>query len=456
MSQPLSGNNTKSHTRLSKSKIIILLSLLIVLSLYITHNQFSSLSNILDKKDSLIPETKQSKRSILPVETISINPVNSYQKLRIYTGNVLPHRTVELGFERSGKITQLLVDEGELVKAFEPLAYLNSSELDVSRQKLLAEKGQAIAQLKEMKAGFQAETIASTKASYEDLKEQLKLASKKKQRRKRLYDEGAISREQLDEAISKQLILQARLNKVKSQLNKLLAGTRPEKIEAQKYLIKQITASLDELKIQRDKNTLRAPFTAIISNRLVDKGTVISAHQPVLRLVDNKNAKIHIGVPVAVANKLSLGSYQQLQIRQNTYKAKITSFLPELDNFNRNVTVVLNLDSSDKVFPGDIAKLKLKTKVSTIGYWLPITSIIKGANGLLFCYALKERPEEKPEISKHYKIFSIQKREIEILHTESDRVLVRGTLQPDDRILSDGVHRIASKQLVRPIDLSEK
>jgi multidrug efflux pump subunit AcrA (membrane-fusion protein) len=46
----------------------------------------------------------------------------------------------------------------------------------------------------------------------------------------------------------------------------------------------------------------------------------------------------------------------------------------------------------------------------------------------------------------------VQPKAVEILHQESDRVLVQGALQGGDRIVASGVHRLVPGQLVRPLN----
>ena len=47
--------------------------------------------------------------------------------------------------------------------------------------------------------------------------------------------------------------------------------------------------------------------------------------------------------------------------------------------------------------------------------------------------------------------FVLEQRSVEVLHQESDRVLVRGTIKEGDRIVSSGIHRLVPGQVVRPI-----
>ncbi|MBE9169998.1 hypothetical protein IQ238_21565 [Pleurocapsales cyanobacterium LEGE 06147] len=50
---------------------------------------------------------------VLPVETIEVQPVDSYEVSRVYTGEIVAQRTSNLGFSRSGELEQVLVREGD-------------------------------------------------------------------------------------------------------------------------------------------------------------------------------------------------------------------------------------------------------------------------------------------------------------------------------------------------------
>ncbi|MFM7795091.1 MAG: biotin/lipoyl-binding protein, partial [Microcystis panniformis] len=95
------------------------------------------------------------------------------QQSRTYTGEIVAQNTSDLGFERGGTMTQLLVTEGQWVNQGTPLARLDDRQLIAQTQDLLAQKQQALAQLKEMEAGSRAETIAAAQANLAQAKAQL-------------------------------------------------------------------------------------------------------------------------------------------------------------------------------------------------------------------------------------------------------------------------------------------
>jgi DNA-binding NarL/FixJ family response regulator/multidrug efflux pump subunit AcrA (membrane-fusion protein) len=384
--------------------------------------------------------------NILPVTTRSVYPDNSYRESRFYTGTVNARRSSELGFEQPGQLIRLLAREGDRVKAGTPLAYLDTQNLEISRRELIAERSQAVARLQEMQAGSRRETIASARAAVRDLREQLQLASQKTSRREMLYTEGAIAREQLDETRSERSVLQARLDRAQSQLDELLAGTRLEQIAAQKAIVEQYDANLAKLQLQKQKSILKAPFDATVSRRLIDEGTILSAGQPVLRLVENKAIEVRIGIPTNVVAQMKTNSDRVLQIGEKNYPAKVVSVLPELNANTRTVTVVFRLNESlgAEISSGQLARLELVETVDDSGYWLPITALVKGTRGLWSCYVLSESQDNSDA-------FAIERRDVEVLHTQSDRAFVRGTIQEGDRVILSGTHRLAPGQLVRPV-----
>ncbi|MEQ8997968.1 MAG: efflux RND transporter periplasmic adaptor subunit [Coleofasciculus sp. B1-GNL1-01] len=394
------------------------------------------------------PQTVESRASqILPVETLTVQPVDSYQVSRTYTGEIAALRASDLGFERSGELVQVLVKEGDRVATGQPLARLDTRNLQTQRQQLNAEKARAQAQLVELKAGPRPEDINAARAAVRDLEEQLKLQQVQRQRREFLYREGAISKEELDEYTYGAQALEARLEQARSNLEELLNGTRWEQIAAQQAAVHQLDARIADLDITIAKSTLKAPFAGIVATRHVDEGTVVRAGQSVINLVENAAPEARIGMPKGMANSLPIGSSQTVQIGSERYTATVSSILPKVNPDTRTQVVVLDLERSaiSQINPGQTVRVDLIETIPTQGYWLPTEALSQGIRGLWICYVLTQSENTEPGL------YEIQQQSVEILHQQSDRVLVRGTLQAGDRIVANGTHRLVPGQKVRPI-----
>lgn len=403
-------------------------------------------------KNQTEPETKEvAVAKPLPVITLRAKPVDSYQVMRTYTGAIAAIRTSELGFERGGKLVNVFVKEGDRLKSGQSIAKLDVSNLQMQKLQLEAQKAQAQARLDEFIAGPRQQDIAAARAAVDDIQQQLQLQKTKLKRRKYLYGEGAIAREQLDEIAFGENSLNARLRQAQSNLNELLAGTRTEQIAAQRASVKQLEASISDIEINIAKSTIKAPFAGIVSARLIDEGTVVNTGQAVVRLVENTSPEARIGMPTTVVNRLRIGSNQRVEINNQTYSATVASILPEVNPNTRTQVVVLKLESSliSQINPGQTVRLKLTDTIPTEGFWLPNKALTQGLRGLWTCYVLSKPKVENTNIPRNS--FVLEQRTVEVLHQESDRVLVRGTLQPGDRIVANGVHRLVPGQIVRPI-----
>lgn len=384
----------------------------------------------------------------LPVETMPLERVTSYEVRRTYTGEITARRSSELGFEQPGTVIGILVQEGDGVSAGQPVARLDTQRLQAQRQALTAERDQAMAQLQELQVGPRPEDIAAARAAVADLEQQVELARLQRTRREALYQEGAIAREELDQQTFNEGSLESRLAQAQTQLDELLAGTRQEQIAAQSARVRQLDATIQSTDVDLEKSVLRAPFAGRVSQRLIDEGVVVASGQSVLRLVEGGTLEARIGVPPAIANRLALGSQQTVQVEGSAYLAEVAAQLPELDTASRTVTVVLQFSAEASLVIGQTAQLQVLETQTMEGYWLPSTALIPRERGLWSVYVLDEETDTAEGI------YRVARRDVEVLHLDretaaaAERVFVRGLLRPGERAIVSGSHRIVPGQEV--------
>ena len=381
----------------------------------------------------------------LPVETITVTPESSYEVSRRYTGEIRSQRRSDLGLERGGKVTEILVEEGDRVSAGDPIARLDTQNLEAQKRQLEAQRRGALAQLEQLETGPRQEEIAAARARVRNIEEELKLAQNQRSRREFLYSEGAISAEQLDEVASQEQALEARLEEAESQLQELSSGTRQEEIAAQQATVQEIEATLEDIEVNLNQSVLTAPFAGIVSGRALDEGTVVQTGEPVIQLMENTAPEARIGVPSQVAQQLEVGSDYPLRIGSETYQGTVKSTLPEVSGETRTREVIFQLDSDALLTtsPGETVRLDLTQTIESAGYWLPMSALTQGIRGLWTAYVVV--PDENTEGWK------VQQEAVEIIHQEEDRAFVRGTLDPEAQIVSEGTHRLAPGQ---PVELA--
>lgn len=398
--------------------------------------------HLLSQTESPPPE-ETTQVNTVTVETITVKPASGYEVTRSFTGEISARRSSELGLERGGELTQVLVQEGDRVSQGQPLARLDTRNLQAQRKQLEARLAGALAQLEQLETGPRQEDIAAAEARVRNLEKELELKEIQRSRREFLYQEGAISREQRDEFATQEEVLEARLDEAKSELEELLNGTRQEEIAAQRATVQELEASIEDIDVTLSKSVLKAPFNGIVSQRYLDEGTVIQTGQAVIRLVENALPEARIGLPTTMTNNLSIGSSQTVTINSQEFSATVSAILPEIDPETRTQEVVLKLDRAaiTQTSPGQTVRLIRNQTIDSEGYWIPLSSLTKGVRGLWTAYVVVESSEGDG--------WEVQQQAVEILHQDSDRAYVRGTLQVSDRIVASGTHRLVPGQRIQ-------
>lgn len=388
---------------------------------------------------------------ILEVATIRLEPESSYDVTRTYTGEVASLRSSDLGFERSGTLDWVGVNRGDRVRHGTPIARLDIRNLEAQRTQVVAQRDQAMAVLAELQKGPRQEAIDAAQATVRDLEDQLELQRIRQQRREYLAEEGAISREQLDEVAFGANALEDRLDAARSEVEELVTGTRPEQIAAQQAAVDQLSARLTDLDITIDKSTIKAPFDGIIGERQQDEGTVVGAGQAVVRVVEAAQPEVEIGIPADSLHLLPLGSTHSVEIGSGLYSTTVQSILPEVDPTTRTRTVVLQLQGVDSnlVAPGQIARFNVKNSVPEEGYWVPSTALVQGEKGLWNTYAVVTPKTNAANNPDDANVYQVERRVIDVLHTEGHRMFVQGTLQSGDQLIAEGAQRVVPGQYVQ-------
>ena len=358
----------------------------------------------------------------------------------------MARRKADLGFEQPGKLTYVLVDAGDCVEAGEPLAELDVQQLKVYRDELLAKQKQAQSLLDELISGPRKETIGAARATITKIESRINLQQQVHKRRERLVSQNAVSQEEFEESTAELKASQAELEQAQHELLELTNGTRPEKLDVQRAVLNQIALQIKNVDVQLDKSVLRAPFSGTIAKRLVDEGNVLPTGTPIFQLLETQVLEAWIGIPPEFASALTVGDKFMVLVEGTHFPAVLSRVLPVVDRSTHTQTVILDITprtSTDNIADGQIARLDLETTIDELGIWIPTTALEKSSRGLWTCYVLKENRENDGNS------WQIDRRYVELLHSDGERAFVRGTIDPGELIVNEATHRNVPGQFVR-------
>ncbi|MEM8944319.1 MAG: efflux RND transporter periplasmic adaptor subunit [Planctomycetota bacterium] len=371
----------------------------------------------------------------MPVITVTAERVESYSRLRSYTGVLREARRSQLSFQRGGELLELKVDEGQVVKQGQTLGRLDARHIRARRAQVEAQVAESKAVLAELVAGPRKETIAAKRAELRAQQSQRAVLESQLARRERLLSATAVSREEYETYKFDLQAAVAREDVIQRQLDEMVAGTRVEKISAQRARLAQLDAQLTDIAHDLEDTDLVAPFHGRVAQRFVDEGNVISAGTPVLEIIEDDTVEAWIGLPPQAAATLQVGQQRKLQIGGETLTAVVQSLAPDVQQTSRTRNVILRLAADQQTaLPGQVVRLAVSEEVQQPGYWVPTTALTRGTRGLWSVYVVDDG--------------MIGRRDIELLDTIGTDSFVRGTLQQGDEIVASGTHRVVLGQRV--------
>ena len=383
---------------------------------------------------------------VLPVEVATLRYQSSFTSPRQFTGTVSARRRAELSFEGTGRVKAVLVDDGEEVLAGATLAQLDVQQLAARRAEIEARRVRLEAQLQELVAGPREEVIDAAEANVDALAEELKLAARLLERRVEIAERGSISAEQLDTARAEVKTIEARLAGARANLEELNQGTRQESIAAQRGSLGELDAALAAMDVQIGNMTLVAPFAGTVEARHLDEGAVVSQQMPRTAFVLSETAALEarIGLPGALVGALCEDpSSAKLTFDGRPIEVARARALPVVDSGTRTITVVLSLaEGTLRVRPGDLVRLEVSVERPERGAWIPIAALSESQRGLWSAFSVEETDGGSSVV---------RRAELEVLHVESDRAFVRGTLEPGAAVVVSGTHRLTPGQAVSKI-----
>lgn len=307
---------------------------------------------------------------------------------------VVEMENIQAASKIGGRVSEVLIKEGDLVKKGQPLVRFDVSDLLAQRNKIKAKINQANADLAKLRNGTRREEIVEAEeAAIRELAileekqngpipQEKSLASAEIaavisdlanaevtfKRIDALYADGAESKQARDDAEAKVKILQAKLDSAKAKLEILQVGTRDEEKKAAQARYKQslatvallragsrqediaiaeakleeANADLEHLETLLKEQEILAPSDCQVEVVNVRPGDVLPANKPVSLLLEQDQIWARIYVPETRLARVYVG--QKAKILIDSYPNKpisgyVEQISQEAEFFRRNVQV---------------------------------------------------------------------------------------------------------------------
>ena len=282
-----------------------------------------------------------------------------------YSGTV-ETREIQIGSKVGGRVTEVPVEEGQVVNAATTLVRFECDELKAQRTQAEAARIQAEADLAKMTRGNRPEeieqaeaTARATRAAYEEArngprKQEIDQAQAEYaaatadaanaetfyRRMEKLIASDTISRQQFDDARDKRDAAVQRAESAKQRLGLLQAGTRvealnaaearykqahaaavlarkgfrPEDIEAARGRLAEAQGHVAELDARLREAELKAPADAVIEVVSVRPGDLVPAGRIVMTMLEASQLWVKVYVPETELAHVRLGQHATVKV----------------------------------------------------------------------------------------------------------------------------------------------
>ncbi|MDT7850288.1 efflux RND transporter periplasmic adaptor subunit [Methylophilus glucosoxydans] len=222
--------------------------------------------------------------------TVENKPLNSTLEL---FGKVVAQEQVPVYADMmQGRITKVLVDEGDHVKAGQQLAVVDTQLAKVQRVQSLASKQRAIV------------AFSEAEAALDDAKKTLDQARTERVRGEKVAEDGLISKELLEQRIQTEQAAESKLNTARNRLRMALSD------------LLSANAQVDEADLKIKQAELVAPVSGLVIQRNAVVGQLLSqTNQSQFLLAKDGTLEVDIETSVEVAASLTHGMPVQVKIK---------------------------------------------------------------------------------------------------------------------------------------------
>ncbi len=266
-----------------------------------------------------------------------------------------------------GYLVKRYVDIGDHVKTGQPLALIETPELDQQIQQARATLSNSVSSLKELEANL---TLARAN---------LKLSQQTAQRWQELEKKGAVSHQDTDEKRADLDVKQAQLEAAQARI----VSTRD--------IINANEANVHRLEQMKAYSSVTAPFDGMVTARNVDVGTLINsgnggAGKAMFSIAQTAILRIFVNIPQANLASVRTGETAELRVQElpgRVFQAQVSRFTHEVDPASRSMLAILEVPNPRGILlPGMYAQVRFTGVRSTPGTVLvPGDALILGSKG---------------------------------------------------------------------------
>lgn len=401
-------------------------------------------------------KTKANEKTVKPVRAKTVETHSGTSSVR-YSASILPNSQVEMSFKVGGYVEAIKQAEGRHIQAGDivykgaVLAQLRQSDYAAKVNEAKSQQGEARSSLETSSAQLKEAITAveTSKAQLKDSEAALTRARLDFERAEALFATQSITKPDFDAAKERFEVSKAKFEAAKAQLAVAEAkvNTARYQIGAAESRVKTTEATIYTASIPLGDAQLRAPLSAVVIERKIEVGQLVSTGTPAFVLADLSSVKAAFGVPDMTLQNFKLGDTLTMTtdaVPGSEFTGHISRISPAADQSSRVFDVEVTIPNPQGLLkPGMIASMTVnETGAAKEFPVVPLTAVTRSkADGNAYAVFVLEEIGGGKHIARS--------RNVTLGESYGNSVAVNSGVKPGEIVITSGVSQVADGEEVR-------
>jgi RND family efflux transporter MFP subunit len=334
----------------------------------------------------------------------------------VLPGDLQPIQNIPIFARANGYLAKRFVDIGDIVKAGEVLAIIETPELDQQVQQAAANLRVAQANLTTALSDREnfAALLFAADSTIKQTRTNLEFSTTELKRFQDLATQGAVSFEQRDSALkqfnSDTASIEVAQRNRQAQLAQVASANA--RIAAAKQSVESNQANLQQLQALQGFQKVVAPSDGVITNRFLDAGALIAAGgstgtTQILAMARTDVLRIFVDVPQSDYRQIHTNDRADLVLQEfpgQSFIGTVTNIAGSLNSNSRTLQTEIRIDNKDHVLkPGSYAEVHFQYVNSNPHVIIPSNASITKNDGLYVALVQNNKIQYRPiEVARDY------------------------------------------------------
>lgn len=360
---------------------------------------------------------------------LSAYPSQQYAQLTA-SGYVVAQRRAAVASKATGRLLELRVREGSVVRQGDLIARLDASDLE-------AQIGAAMAGRKQAEAGVRQAEAALGQAQVEQANAEADLA-----RTLALQAQGFVSPQAVDQV------------RTRAESAKAAVATRRAAIDSARAAVAQAQANIRLQQVNADFAEIRAPFDGVVLVKNANVGDIITplssaagAQSAVVTMADMSTLEVEADVSEGNLARVRIGQPVEISLDafpDARFRGKVAGIVPTVDRAKATVMTKIQFDRLEpRILPQMSAKVSFLSQAVSEADQLPVLAVNPAAlverHGGTLVFRVRDQVLEAVPVKPGRKLGDV--REVSGALASGDRVV----LSPGDRLAAGARVTVVSK-----------